>query len=157
MERNNTHHSAHGLEEVIARGAIEGEIASAEEVGQFCERLSDLTGMSAKDVYTRLTDVELPKSFHSARLFDARTNEEIGSCWMAHPRADKVRIDTPRLVAAAMMNLSNKIVAWRKVTAANDSAPGILELLVDVDMRPRRVTTDGYPDVSDYVPLRIGE
>ena len=134
-------------------GWVPGETRNQDEVDAFCAILSSIDGCRLSDRRKELSLVSLPSAYHSWRMFDAATRNELCSGW----GSARTTFNAFGVVSQIAFDLRFRIEAWRSVIEANERIhDGVLDLLLDADLAPRPIGKHGLPDYSDYVSRPFG-
>ena len=128
------------------------------DIDAFCDRLRGYTfeDWTATKESPDLTP--LPTGFRNLRVFDSRDGVELGSYWQigsaatvhrAHAGTGAAVGDRPatahHVVSICLSKALEEVVAWHETKALPVTEAGVLDLLVDIETRPRELLFWGDP------------
>ena len=140
------------LAEWRARRRI-GAVRDEGDVLAFCRRLRGYTYQSRRSADGWDTS-PLPPGYDNVRIFDAYDGFLLGSQWRLGPdgavaRAGPVfHVSAKRVAAMSVIGIClnqplEDVTAWRSTAHVSPATTGTLDLMVDIDFRPRRSIWDG--------------
>lgn len=141
---------------MIARmkGRARAEAPDAAETQAFLDRLRGVTFRSYRSNLAAPDLTPLPRGYRNVRVRDARDGATLGSIWWIGsgdgPRRAGAAFlttterPTARGVIAILLGMAvEEVTEWRSTRAIPGAEPGLLDLEVDIDTRPRELLVDG--------------
>lgn len=141
------------LAEMKARFATQ-KVCDEQALNDFCDRLR---GYTFRTPLSETRDkTPFPAGYDNVQVFDANDGTMIGSRWTLGSDQTDIRVGAEfsaakdRPTAASVISIClamhfEEVTAWRSTRVLSSSGAGVLNLAVDIDIRPRQRLVDGFP------------
>lgn len=139
------------------KGRTLSETPDSAEVDRFCGRLKNVTYRSYKSNRANPERTQLPRRYRNVRVTDARDGAPLGSIyWIGSAETVlssgvgfRVVHDRPtaqNIISICLCLPFEEITHWHATKAVPSNDPGLLDLVVDIETRPRELLmVDGEP------------
>lgn len=139
---------------------------------EFCKRLRGYTYLNMPNAIKARLGIDptpIPEQFGAVRVIDSRDGIYLGSVWQLgngnaparYGFAFEVKNERPiarDVIAICQHQIFEEVTAWHDTRALPSTLPGVLDLVVDIETRPRQtlfVSGTPFPDdIKDFMVER---
>lgn len=138
------------------------------DVDAFCERVRGTTYRDYRHTFRHHDHTPIPAGCRNLRVYDGRDGKLLGTRWfvgegeMRHRAGVGFSVSTRRPTAQCVLAIAHsmaleEITEWRGTRALPEAESGVLDLVIDIDTRPRQFVVDGErlpQDLIDFIASR---
>lgn len=135
---------------------------------EFCKLLRGYTYLDMPGAVKGIHLTPLPEEFGAVRVFDSRDGVCLGSVWQLGNRitpikfgfAFKVTHERPtagNIISICQNQIFEEVTAWHDVAVLPSTLSGVLDLVLDIDTRPRETLYVAGTQLPDHLKAYMAE